>query len=103
MDANVTTPVAQPFRAAPAAVGRPEGLRYGSIVFCVFAAAIVGSGTSHAQTLASAANSCVACHSTQADQRLANPTKLFSGQDVHREKGFDCVDCHGGSPTSSDK
>ena len=50
-----------------------------------------------------AANSCVACHSTQADQRLAGPTKLFEGQDVHREKGFECVDCHGGSPTSSDK
>ena len=49
------------------------------------------------------ANTCVACHSTLADRRLANPTRLFGGQDVHRERGFDCVDCHGGSPTSPDK
>jgi predicted CXXCH cytochrome family protein len=31
------------------------------------------------------------------------PTKLFSGPDVHRERGFECVDCHGGSPVSADK
>jgi predicted CXXCH cytochrome family protein len=65
------------------------------------ASAAQGSGA--APGAAAAANSCIACHSTQADQRLANPTKLFSGQDVHRERGFECVDCHGGSPTSSDK
>ncbi|HJZ76061.1 MAG TPA: cytochrome c3 family protein [Vicinamibacterales bacterium] len=50
-----------------------------------------------------AANSCVACHSVQADQRVSTPARLFSAQDVHREKGFECVDCHGGSPTSADK
>src|SRR5499427_8563463 len=49
------------------------------------------------------ADTCVSCHSTLSDQRLANPTRLFAGQDVHRERGFECVDCHGGSPTSSDK
>jgi predicted CXXCH cytochrome family protein len=48
-------------------------------------------------------NSCVACHTTLSDQRLSNPTRLFAGQDVHREKGFECVDCHGGSPTNADK
>jgi predicted CXXCH cytochrome family protein len=51
----------------------------------------------------SAPNSCLACHSTLADARLATPAKLFAGQDVHRDKGFECVDCHGGNPTSTDK
>jgi predicted CXXCH cytochrome family protein len=48
-------------------------------------------------------NSCSGCHSTLQDRRLSNPVKLFSGQDVHREKGFECVDCHGGNPTNADK
>src|SRR5262249_35435739 len=39
---------------------------------------------------APAANSCIACHSLQADPRLANPVKLFSAPDVHRDKGFEC-------------
>ncbi len=48
-------------------------------------------------------NSCVACHSTLPDQRLAAPASRFSGADVHRERGFACIDCHGGNPTSADK
>ncbi|HZR23794.1 MAG TPA: hypothetical protein VFA59_09420, partial [Vicinamibacterales bacterium] len=55
------------------------------------------------QTPAAIPNSCVACHTTQQDQRLSTPTKLFSGTDIHREKGFECVDCHGGNPTNGDK
>jgi hypothetical protein len=52
---------------------------------------------------APAANACLTCHATQTDARLATPAKLFSGTDVHRERGFACVDCHGGDPASSDK
>jgi len=48
-------------------------------------------------------NSCVACHTTLTDQRLSTPAALFAGTDVHRDKGFECVDCHGGNPTSDDK
>jgi predicted CXXCH cytochrome family protein len=48
-------------------------------------------------------NSCVVCHSTLPDQRLATPAQLFVAADVHRESGFACVDCHGGNPTSADK
>jgi predicted CXXCH cytochrome family protein len=55
------------------------------------------------QAPAAIPNSCAVCHSALQDQRLAAPAKLFSGQDVHREKGFECVDCHGGNPTTSDK
>jgi predicted CXXCH cytochrome family protein len=48
-------------------------------------------------------NSCVSCHSTLPDQRLSAPAARFAGPDVHRERGFECVDCHGGSPTTADK
>jgi predicted CXXCH cytochrome family protein len=50
-----------------------------------------------------AANQCVACHATAQDQRIAAPAALFSGPDVHRERGFACVDCHGGDPSASQK
>jgi predicted CXXCH cytochrome family protein len=49
-----------------------------------------------------AANACVTCHSGLADQRLATPARLFLDVDVHRERGFACVDCHGGNATESD-
>lgn len=60
-------------------------------------------GAAAAQQAAPIPNSCVACHSTLDSPRLATPAALFSGADVHREKGFECVDCHGGNPTNSDK
>ena len=49
------------------------------------------------------ANHCVTCHATQQDQRVARPAILFTEPDVHRDKGFACVDCHGGDPTAADK
>jgi cytochrome c553 len=50
-----------------------------------------------------AANSCVACHATQSDLRIAKPAAVFTQADVHRENGFACADCHGGDPTAADK
>jgi predicted CXXCH cytochrome family protein len=52
---------------------------------------------------AQAANTCLTCHSTLADTRLATPAKLFSGTDIHRERGFACADCHGGDPAAAEK
>jgi predicted CXXCH cytochrome family protein len=52
---------------------------------------------------APAANTCLACHATLTDAKLAAPARLFSGPDVHRERGFACVDCHGGDSGNSDK
>jgi len=37
---------------------------------------------------------CVACHLDQRESRLREPARLFPG-DVHAEKGFTCLDCHG--------
>ena len=48
-------------------------------------------------------NSCATCHAALPDQRLSAPAKAFGASDVHREKGFMCVDCHGGNPTTADK
>jgi hypothetical protein len=50
-----------------------------------------------------APNECVACHATLQDGRISRPAVLFSQQDVHRERGFQCVDCHGGDQTAADK
>jgi predicted CXXCH cytochrome family protein len=48
-------------------------------------------------------NSCATCHAALPDQRLSAPATTFGGPDVHREKGFQCIDCHGGNPTVADK
>jgi predicted CXXCH cytochrome family protein len=64
--------------------------------------ALVAPARASAQA-APAANSCLACHTTLTDPRLATPAALFSGPDVHRERGFACAECHGGDPTNGDK
>ena len=52
---------------------------------------------------APAANTCLTCHATLTDARLAAPAKLFTGPDVHRERGFACANCHGGDAAAADK
>src|SRR5580765_1409697 len=56
-----------------------------------------------AQTAPAATNTCVACHATQQDQRVATPAALFSGGDVHRENGFKCADCLVENPAATEK
>jgi predicted CXXCH cytochrome family protein len=53
--------------------------------------------------IAPAANACLTCHANQTDARVAGPASLFSQQDVHRERGFVCADCHGGNPAATVK
>lgn len=52
-------------------------------------------------TLASAQqkSSCIDCHVKLDDPRLSNPAKLFEN-DVHRNRGLSCNDCHGGDQTA---
>ena len=64
--------------------------------------ALLATGARGAQTVP-AANTCLTCHATQTDTRLATPASLFAGPDVHRERGFACVDCHGGDSAAADK
>ena len=65
----------------------------------LFAPSGAGAVAQPAQT----ANTCLTCHATLTETKLATPAKLFSGPDVHRERGFACVDCHGGDPAAGDK
>src|SRR5262245_38507941 len=48
-------------------------------------------------------NSCATCHTALPDQRLSAPAKAFGASDVHREKGFQCIDCPGGNRNTADK
>ncbi len=68
-----------------------------------WAGALLLAATTSAAQSPPAANTCVTCHSTQADVRIATPAALFKRADVHRESGFACADCHGGDPTADDK
>ncbi len=40
---------------------------------------------------------CIDCHATLDDPRLSGPAREFPS-DIHAEKGFDCLSCHGRVP-----
>ena len=48
------------------------------------------------------ADGCVTCHATLSQPELTVPVAAFR-TDVHNERGFRCVDCHGGDATTNDK
>jgi len=52
---------------------------------------------------APAVNTCASCHATLTEPALSAPPAAFAQQDVHRESGFTCTDCHGGDHTAADK
>src|SRR5262245_21055602 len=56
-----------------------------------------------AQTAPAVTNACVTCHAKEQDQRVGTPAFLCCANDVHRENGFKCADCHGGNPAATDK
>ncbi len=56
-----------------------------------------------AQAAPAPAGTCVSCHAGLSDARLAKPAAAFAQQDVHRENGFACTDCHGGDGSAADK
>ena len=64
---------------------------------------LVGSflGAAHAWAQAPA-DGCVSCHAALPQSELSSPVTAFR-TDVHNERGFRCVDCHGGDPTTQDK
>lgn len=49
------------------------------------------------------ASGCETCHKEHPLPALSAPAKDFGATDVHRERGFTCVDCHGGNPNETDK
>ncbi len=48
-------------------------------------------------------SSCQTCHRDQTAAHLAAPARDFAATDVHRDRGFSCVDCHGGDASEPDK
>lgn len=83
------------------AIPRPSTLR---ILLAAAALALVVAGTAQlaGQRGASQPSGCVTCHASLAEAALAAPVKAFD-DDVHKARGFSCVDCHGGDATSADK
>jgi predicted CXXCH cytochrome family protein len=66
------------------------------------AAVALAVGTAEARQAQSPTNTgCVRCHLGLGDVRLSSPAKLEPG-DVHGSRGFSCVQCHGGDPTTDD-
>jgi glutaredoxin len=47
-------------------------------------------------------NSCFRCHRVIDDRRYSDPVREYVG-DIHFEKGFGCVACHGGDSTILDR
>jgi predicted CXXCH cytochrome family protein len=62
---------------------------------------IAMAGLAEAQP--ASATGCESCHRDQSQAHLAAPARDFAATDVHRERGFTCVDCHGGNPNERDK
>ena len=72
------------------------------IVF-VIAMAVFGAIAAPAAAQPAAVTACETCHRDSRDARLAAPAHDFAGSDVHRDRGFTCVSCHGGNPNEPDK
>lgn len=62
---------------------------------------LVGAGSAHAQP--AAATGCETCHRSESSAALSAPARDFALSDVHRDRGFTCVNCHGGDPNATDK
>lgn len=62
-------------------------------------ALIVSAAAAWGQPVASK-DTCLDCHSLL-EGPLAQPAQAFAN-DIHRQNGFTCADCHGGDPTSED-
>ncbi|MEZ5293491.1 MAG: cytochrome c3 family protein [Vicinamibacterales bacterium] len=61
---------------------------------------VLAPGPADAQAPAAAPSSCVTCHQTLGGETAA-PVAAFAS-DIHSGRGFTCVDCHGGDPTTDD-
>jgi predicted CXXCH cytochrome family protein len=74
-------------------------------IACLLTAGIVvifAPAGARAQPAPQTQNGCATCHIDLTDPARAAPAAAFK-DDVHRDRGFGCVDCHGGDPTTLDK
>jgi predicted CXXCH cytochrome family protein len=72
--------------------------------FLSLALVLVGAAAALADAQQPAADTgCLTCHRDQQSAAMATPARDFALADVHRDRGFTCVDCHGGDPRATDK
>ncbi|MCC7241132.1 MAG: cytochrome c3 family protein [Acidobacteria bacterium] len=78
-----------------------------TLIFRVFVATAAAGWLLLGGTSASAqpapATGCETCHRNEQAPGLAAPARDFTLSDVHRDRGFTCVDCHGGNGATTDK
>jgi len=74
-------------------------IRHGTVAAVVALCAVVPAPGAAAQDADQPPNNCVTCHQVLTDDRLSGPVAAF-GEDIHAERGFSCVACHGGDPTA---
>jgi predicted CXXCH cytochrome family protein len=70
-------------------------------ILAVLVALAAAVGAASAQP--AAPTGCETCHRDQAGAALSTPARDFALTDVHRERGFTCVDCHGGDPAAAEQ
>jgi predicted CXXCH cytochrome family protein len=78
-----------------------SGLSGGLLVLLLAMLGLAGHASA-ADKPSRANTQCDVCHSGLDRAAAGMPAKLFR-QDVHADKGFTCVDCHGGDPNAADK
>jgi Cytochrome c3 len=78
------------------------GTAFALVVLAVSLAASAGRRLSVGEQAqnppAAAPDTCASCHRRLDDKRLSEPATRFA-DDIHRDKGFGCADCHGGDPS----
>ena len=72
-------------------------------LYILAGAALVRALAAPAAAQSAQASGCETCHKEHPSPVLSAPAKDFGATDVHRERGFTCVDCHGGNPNETDK
>jgi predicted CXXCH cytochrome family protein len=81
-----------------ASLSRPQIVR--ALLALAFALAAF---VPRAEAQQAAVTGCQTCHASEPSATLATPARDFALTDVHRDRGFSCVDCHGGDPAAADK
>jgi uncharacterized tellurite resistance protein B-like protein len=69
------------------------------ITLAVVAAALATPALSSSLRAQEPDDACVSCHRDLDDERLSAPTRVFA-TDVHAQRDFGCVACHGGDGTA---
>lgn len=73
------------------------------VIISIAAAALLLAATAGVLAAQPALGGCVTCHRDLPEAALSEPARQFGSGDIHHERGFTCVDCHGGDAATIDK